>query len=124
MFYFFIVIGFVIFGIIAIVGSIIGGTSVLFLVKNDLVKKLLLVGFGLLLLFEIWTLMFWMNLSQAGFIFMLSMIDIGAIVLTSFGIYLSNKIENRIIRIILLVLFIINFVLIISQAILIIWLII
>ncbi|HCG35078.1 MAG TPA: hypothetical protein DER23_01925 [Clostridiales bacterium] len=39
----------VLFGIVAIVAACIGGTSVAILIKNTLVKKLLFVGFGVLL---------------------------------------------------------------------------
>lgn len=97
------------FGIVSVVAGIVGGTTAAMLVKNKAAKYLLIIGFCILLLFGALCLLPFIgvfaqiaaNLLPVASIILLALIGALAIV----GIVLSNSIQNKFGKTILIVLF-------------------
>lgn len=103
-----VVIGIILFSIFAIVTAVVGGTSTALLVKNRLLKNLLFIGFGIVALIGILCIVpiIGIYLAWPLFSFIVSnSIYIGIAILTILGIYMARKLENKIVSVILIVIF-------------------
>lgn len=113
--------GVVLFGIAAVVGACIGGTSVAILVKNTLVKKLLLIGLGILLCIGLLCIipiaMVYFGFGTVVFCATSGVIDLVMTLLAIWGIRLSRFVSHKTGRTALTVVFYLVVVAAISLAI-------
>ena len=109
------------FGIMFILAACAGGCSVAVLIKNKLVKKLLLVGFGVLFLIGLLCVIpFWMAGSSLPIMFFVTLSNLCYLCLAALavlGIKFSRLISNKAGRVILIIVFAIVLISVISLAI-------
>lgn len=99
----------ILFGIVAIVSAFIGGTTVAILIKNKTIKKLLFISFCILFLIGFLCLTpvitTYLNLTSTFFVIFLAFVFICIAMLAIAGIKLSNSINNKIGKTLLLIVY-------------------